>query len=138
MSKNKSKLVYAWAAGIIDGEGSVMLSHTDAKTHRVPVVSVSNTDLNILSQLKKIFGGCICNNGRRSEKHKLAYTWKVTHNRALLCLTQVVNMLQHTTKCRRAQHLLRSYKQVTRRNGKYTARQLQIKQRFETEFKQLL
>jgi hypothetical protein len=131
MSKN---YLYAWAAGIIDGEGSIMLLHRNKEEKRSPSISVSNTCLPILQELQKLFGGCICYHGKRKAQHAVAYSWRVSNDKALLCLQRIKPWLKHDSKIRRAELLLTTYKKVTVRNGKYSRQQLQAKCAFENKF----
>ena len=48
----------AWVAGIFEGEGCVLVT-----TQGVLWVTVTNTDLRILDELKRICGGDICRGG---------------------------------------------------------------------------
>ena len=123
-----------WAAGFIDGEGSILLSHNKRNENRSPTVSASNTCLPMLEGLKKLFGGYICCHGKRKKRHAVAYSWRVPGNKAMECLKELVPYLQHPLKQRKGNLVLSTYKQVTQRNGKYTDAQLSEKRKFEKAF----
>jgi len=79
---------FAWAAGIIEGEGSVWKSKGyKGKNGRIPpcwIIQVSNTDLDILEELKEIFGGYIGLTRRKGERsgggrlNSDYFAWRIT------------------------------------------------------------
>jgi hypothetical protein len=86
-------VVYAYIAGIIDGEGSITVNH---RQHQQPVVrvSVANTDERIMILLKSVFGGSVyIQNPSRSSKHKICYGWEVSAKKAEYCLQAVLSYL---------------------------------------------
>ena len=46
----------AYIAGIIDGEGSILLTRQNPKQHPCPVVSVASTDIELLNWLVRTIG----------------------------------------------------------------------------------
>lgn len=73
---------YAWAAGIIDGEGCIRLARDHAPNGRLRHnlrVDVGSTTPEILTRLKEIFGvGSIHPHTKpRSPRHRPAWLWRV-------------------------------------------------------------
>ena len=125
----------AYIAGIIDGEGSVVLSkRRKTAQFRTPVVSVSSTTLEILEYLRSHYGGSISKHKVYQEHHKQSWSWKLDYGRAVRLCADVLPYLLEPEKRRRAQLLVDVYGRVTVRNGKYTPEQLEAKKAFEHEF----
>lgn len=72
----------AWAAGIIDGEGCISLNNE----HRVQYllrISVTNTDLRMLTRLRDLFGGSVCGPLKRYKvHHKDRWVWDIKASKA--------------------------------------------------------
>lgn len=126
--------IKAYIAGIIDGEGSILLTRLHGSEHRAPQLTVSSTTPEILDFLKLHCGGSICSHRTYQEHHKPHWSWRVSHNAALAVLSQIVDYLLVPEKSFRARHILNGYKKVTPRNGKYTAEMLAAKYSFEEGF----
>ena len=128
-------LKHSYAAGIIDGEGSIFItkSHKNDK-FKHPVVSVTNTSSSILDFLLNLYGGNICNQKLYKEYHKKSWIWKIHYNNALDCLKYIYPFLLVEEKRRRAKFLLDYYKKFTKRNGKYSKIDIKNKILFEYYF----
>jgi hypothetical protein len=127
------ELLDAYTAGLIDGEGSITLPKY--KEFRYPMVSVSSTTYGLVSFLKKRYGGCISQKKKKAKSHhKTGYAWAVQRDAALEVLTKVSEYLREPEKKRRAKLILRYYKNLTPRNGKYTEQMRTAKQKFEKKF----
>jgi len=139
MSKKTTKIesIYSWTAGIVDGEGSVTLTHNHSGEYRSPVLSVANTCLEILLPLQRYFGGIICNHGRQKRNYMIAYSWKITRADAIDVMHKLLPYIRHPKKSRRMKFIIRYYAKLTVRNGKYTKEQIRRKKQFEKEFFQL-
>ena len=125
----------AYIAGIIDGEGSIVLSkRRKTAVFRTPIVSVSSTTLGILEYLQSHYGGSISKHKVYQEHHKQSWSWKLDHSRAVKLCEDVLPYLLEPEKRRRAKLLVDVYGRVTMRNGKYTPEQLEAKKAFEHEF----
>ncbi len=122
-----------YTAGLFDGEGTVTLAKSN-NTFRYPVVSVSSTTIHLLEFLKTHYGGHISKHKIYKDHHKQSWSWKLTHNAALIFLEKILPYLKEPEKQRRALLLTQNYKKVTRRNGKYSKQQLQAKLAFEQQF----
>lgn len=110
----------AWVGGLMDGEGSILLSVVHKNANPAPVVCVANTSLELLQPLKEWFGGAIVTKKPREINHSISYDWKVCFNRALFFLGCVQPFLRHPKLIFRSRHILDNYKNLIRRNGKYT------------------
>ncbi len=122
-----------YTAGLFDGEGTVTLATANGK-FRYPVVSVSSTTLCLLAFLQQTYGGHISKHKAYQDHHKPSWSWKTTHDNALVFLEKILPYLKEPEKLRRAILLTQNYKSVTQRNGKYTSRQLELKLALEQEF----
>lgn len=84
---------YAWAAGIIDGEGCIRLARMKRKNRPNDTwtiqVYVANTDIRMLIKLRDLFGGTIANRKVVSPKHKQQWRWQVFSKKAVAVLTTI-------------------------------------------------
>ncbi|MFU8891016.1 MAG: hypothetical protein ACNA76_05070 [Anaerosomatales bacterium] len=97
-------LLDAYAAGLIDGEGTVTLSRNHSGKMRSPVISMTSTTPEVLRFMQERYGGSI---------------------RPYLLVPE---------KIRRADLIIQTYKSVTPRNGKYDAKTAIARHAFELEF----
>lgn len=51
----------SYVAGIIDGEGSIMLTRMHEKEHRRPCITIASTDKELLIYIQTLTGGIIIN-----------------------------------------------------------------------------
>ena len=124
----------AYIAGIVDGEGTITLTRTHRGENRRPIVSIANTERQLLEYVQSVIGaGRITSKCIARRHHSPSFTYAVSSRSALTLLEQITPFLR-TYKRERAQLLLREYLQVTPRNGKYTADQEWARQEFEARF----
>ena len=71
----------AYVAGLMDGEGSI--GFTRSRSAMVPRVSITNTDIELLEDLKNAFGGHIQKLTRGKENWKTAYAWVLNNSKAV-------------------------------------------------------
>jgi hypothetical protein len=94
MSKySKSDLGYV--AGIIDGEGCIMITkhqHHDRFEYQM-YVDVSNTSLRIVNKIKGLFGGSIYSRERSGTNFRI-HQWKLCGNKACEMLKKIKPFLQ--------------------------------------------
>ena len=78
MKKNK----YIYLAGIIDGEGSLIITRSDRGTYYnyYARIHVKNTDMRLMHWLVDNFGGNIHPHKPKSPLHKKAYSWYFSGN----------------------------------------------------------
>ena len=129
----KTDLLYA--AGLIDGEGTITLVRHSRKEMKSPAVSVSSTSLELLEFMKETFGGHIIKLKAPKKKHwKQAWHWQTSHDRAISVIEHVLPFLKEQKKRARASLILKEYKKVTPRNGFYTPELLTARALFEDRF----
>ena len=126
----------AYIAGIIDGEGSIILTRMHDKEHRRPCITIASTDKELLLYAQSLIGGTIINKKNYNpEKHKNSYTLNITKKKEVFpALKQILPFLRINKKRLRALWILEQYDSVTVRNGKYTSEELAKKIAFEDEF----
>jgi len=132
--KTLSPLDAGYLAGLIDGEGTITLSRRNLNKHRSLVVTVSNTELNILKHVQDITGvGKITNKRITKANHTPSFTYQVANRQALDILKQIADHLQ-SYKAHRAHLAIQDYTRLTPRNGRYTPAQLQERTQFIEKF----
>jgi len=111
----------AYAAGILDGEGSICFSRNHTSRWPSPIVSVASTDREVLEWLHSHAGGSISQKRTYQPQHTPSYDWKLTDRRALGFLKIVRPFLVIKRKITRCDLLLAEYLACTPRNGRYTS-----------------
>lgn len=125
---------FAYAAGVIDGEGTITLAYRHStETYRRPVVSVSSTTRELLDFLQQTFKGTIVSHKTYQSHHKPNWSWRLVDIKAIQFVSNVLPYLKVPEKIYRARMLYR-YRDVTVRNGKYTSEQHAAKLQFEHDF----
>jgi hypothetical protein len=124
----------AYIAGLLDGEGTVTLSRRHANENRQLVVTIANTEVELLEFVRQATGaGKITHKRAVSERHTPSYCYSVANRQALHLLHQVVPYLTSYKKAR-ADAALQWYVALTPRNGRYTAELRQQRWDFEQAF----
>ena len=126
------ELSCAYAAGILDGEGTITL--TKESTWRYPSVSVTSTTRELIDFLVDTFGGTVCTQKRYKDHHLPAWSWRIVRDASIEMLVHVRPYMREPEKLRRANLILDCYKSVTPRNGKYTLEGVMKKRAFEVSF----
>lgn len=126
----------AYIAGIIDVEGSIMLSKFYKNQYPSPCVSVASTDIELLLWLKDTIdkGIIIKKKNYNKMRHKDSFTYKITYNDAIELLKDIEPYLVIPKKKSRAKLIIEKYKKVTPRNGRYSKEMKKQKERFYEEF----
>ncbi|MEW8995609.1 hypothetical protein [Clostridium sp.] len=126
----------AYIAGIIDGEGSIMLQRFHTNQYPAPCVSIASTTIELLTWLKDTigYGVIIKKKNYNPEKHKLSYSFVIKQNNAIKLLEDIYPYLIIESKRKRAEMIITQYKSLTPRNGRYTEEQLAKKEIFYEEF----
>ena len=123
----------AYIAGIIDGEGTITLSRRHKKDNRQLVVTISNTEVNLLKWIKETVGaGRITRKRTYHSEHTPSFTYTVENRQALTLIEQIADSLR-TYKASRARLLLDRYVTLTPRNGKYTPELAKERLEFEEQ-----
>lgn len=129
------ELDYAYAAGLIDGEGTITLGRQGAKCqYRRPVVSIPSTTFELLEFMHTTFNGCVSKKHKYKEGHSPSKAWKLEYDDAIAFLRLIVPYLKEPEKIRRANLILNEYKKLTLRNGRYNEKQREMKLNFEHRF----
>ncbi|NLK34541.1 MAG: hypothetical protein GX301_03705 [Gracilibacteraceae bacterium] len=126
----------AYIAGIIDGEGSIMLTKFHKNQFPSPCITVSSTSLELLEWVKAKSGlGSIKSKKNYNPiSHKDSYTYIVRYDKAISLLKEIEPYLIIEQKKHRAQMILNEYKKLTPRNGKYSEELLKQKEEFLNRF----
>jgi hypothetical protein len=129
----------AYIAGIIDGEGSIMLLSFHNNQLPSPCVSISSSTLELLEWIKsKVKGGTIKEKKNYNvNKHKFSFTYTLRYNSAIELFKEIEPYLVIKSKKERASLILKEYKKLTPRNGRYTEEMLNQKQLFYEAFMKL-
>ena len=90
-----SDIDWARLAAFIDGEGSIMISVLKANRrphHRLQVV-VSNTNINLMTWLKRTFGGSVYSSNWDDGRKKRIFRWQLNERQAEIILKGVERYL---------------------------------------------
>lgn len=126
----------AYIAGIIDGEGSIMLIKFHNNQFPSPCVSISSTTIELLDWIKNKtgVGKIVRKKNYNIEKHKTSFTYTVKYDDAIELLKEIEPYLILKIKKKKAQLIINEYKNVTPRNGRYSIEMLDIKSQFYENF----
>lgn len=126
----------AYLAGIIDGEGTITLTRMHNNENRRPIISIASTDLDLLVYVQELTGGSISKKKNYNpSKHKISYSFVIKRkDTVFIILESILPYLKIPSKINRAEFILKNYKKVTPRNGKYNLNTLLVKQKFEEDF----
>lgn len=125
----------AYIAGILDGEGTVSLIKITKRHQRRLVVTIANTDLQMLEWIKRSVGaGQLAKKKSYSKKHSLTYTYRITNRQAFNLLAQIHPYLKAYNKKERTKLILKNYIKLTPRNGKYSPQTLKKRNEFIKKF----
>jgi len=132
--KTLNAIEAAYIAGLIDGEGTITLSRRNRNKKRGLVVSISNTEKDILNYVQDTVGaGKITNKRTTSSNHTPSYAFNIANRQALGLLRYIAPFLQ-SHKAKRASLVLQDYVRLTPRNGRYTHDQIQEREDFARKF----
>jgi LAGLIDADG-like domain len=124
----------AYIAGLVDGEGTVTLSTMHRGENRRLVVSISNTERNLLEFVQEALGtGQITGKRTYSARHTPSFAFRVTNRQAVDLLRQIGPYLR-SYKAARAALALTHYIALTPRNGKYRDEVRTAREQFEAAF----
>ncbi|HBI23587.1 MAG TPA: hypothetical protein DDX84_05145 [Nitrospiraceae bacterium] len=124
----------AYIAGLIDGEGTITLSRKHRNENRQLVISISNTEVNLLNYVKDAVGaGRITRKRTYSEAHTPSKTYQITNRQALDLLKQIAPYLK-SYKSDRAALILEHYISLTPRNGRYSQEKHEKREDFIRQF----
>ena|SRR3990167_370631 len=127
--------IYAWAAGFIDGEGTITLKRTKApssatKIHYQPYVALGQANhvghYEAVRLLKELFGGSIYEYHPKPPRVN-HLTWRVVSQDAIKCLEKVRPYLK--VKQRHADLIISYYQTAGQKPKKYRLSEEEIKRR---------
>ena len=136
--RNLSPESAAYIGGLIDGEGTITLSRLHANERRRLVVSIANTEIELLTfVLSEVGAGKITRKRTTSDRHTPSYCYGISSQQTLALLAQVTPWLK-SYKRRRAELAIAKYQLLTPRNGKYTSEAHERRLAFESTFLAIL
>ncbi|AJD30402.1 LAGLIDADG family homing endonuclease [Clostridium sporogenes] len=126
----------AYIAGIIDGEGSIMLLKFHGNQFPSLCVSISSTTIELLEWMKDVtkIGTIKSKKNYNTEKHTDSFTYTIKYDDSINLLIEIEPYLVIKNKKIRARLIIKKYKSVTPRNGKYSDEMLKAKEEFYKEF----
>ena len=126
----------AYIAGIIDGEGSIMLIRFHKNQHPAPCINISSASHELLQWVLDTskMGRIQSKKNYNPHKHQDSYTYTVRYNDAIELLSQIEPYLIIQSKKQRAKMILTEYKSLTPRNGRYSPELLEAKEGFYQRF----
>ncbi len=127
----------AYAAGVLDGEGSVCLIKSRKGRLPSPQVSIVSTDRELAYWFKTRFSGTVVRKRKRKAHHSDAYDWRLIDRNALRFLALARPFLTLERKIARGDLLLNEYLDATPRNGRYDQETMKRKQALIEKFSSL-
>lgn len=129
-----------YITGFFDADGSISMSK-DNKDNKYKILKIdfTNTDKNVLVEIQnfllktynlKLF---ISTKPARNKNHSISYTLSVRGNQKCLQLCKLLNT-QHTKKKHRINTVIKYHNLVTKRNGKYSKKEISRKLAYERLF----
>lgn len=102
----------AYLAGIIDGEGSIMLLRFHSNQFPAPCISIASTSLELLQwiKVKTGYGTIKAKKNYKPDKHENSYTYTARYDDAIEILKLVGPYLVIPQKRIRAQMIINDYK----------------------------
>jgi hypothetical protein len=126
----------AYIAGIIDGEGSIMLIKFHNNQLPSPCVTVSSSTIELLEWIKSRTGAGTIKSKKnyKPDVHKDSFTYEVKYDKAVSLLSGIYPSLTIDTKKKKAELIITMYKKLTPRNGRYSPSLLKAKNKFYNDF----
>ena len=113
-----------------------MLQRFHSNEFPAPCVSIASTSLELLEWIKKTTEKCviISKKNYNPEVHKDCYSYVLKRNDAIYLIKEIYPYLIIDSKRKRAELILKKYKSLTPRNGRYYLEMLEAKESFYNEF----
>lgn len=131
---------YIYAAGFVDGEGTLRISHSKAKpTTYTLKVQVVNTNKEVLDWFKEKFNGTVRMSYKASKKYKrkACWVWEISCKRAEFFIQNIILFL----KVKRNQaDLCIEFREHTKRypvNRKLTKQEVAIRKNYKSRISKL-
>lgn len=129
-----STISLEYMAGLFDGEGTVTLLKCDPSPYRQVVVSIQMCDKSLVEEIKNSYGGATTYRKARKANYSDAWTWKLTHRKAMDFLASILPYVRLPAKRQRISYILDNYDAVFKANGKYTEQEKTQRLIFEEAF----
>lgn len=126
-----------YLAGLIDGEGSILLQNNHKGEFRSPAVSISTTTPEIIDFVSNYYKVNTIQKKSLNKNYLPETVITIRTDEAIRLLEDILPYMRHAKKIKRGRHIVDNYKNVTVRNGKYNPAQLEAKLQFEKEFFEL-
>lgn len=97
-----------WTAAMVDGEGWLGLRSG------TPCIVVTNTDMEILEHLKRVWAGSIYENNKATLTRQTCYTWNVISNRAVGLMMTLYDLLT-TRRQKKIREILAAWRSTNTR-----------------------
>lgn len=126
----------AYVAGIVDGEGSIMLIKFHKNQQPAPYLSIASISLELLNWIRHKTGLGLVKSKKNYKPniHKDSYTYTARYNDAFHLIELIAPYLVIAEKKQKAQLILNEYKKFTPRNGRYSEELLKQKEDFNNRF----
>lgn len=126
----------SYLAGIIDGEGSIMLTKFHNNQNPAPCISIASVSLELLEWIKDKTGLGVIKTKKnyKPDKHQNSYTYIVRYNDAMNILEMIEPYLVIKSKRQRTSMIIKDYKSLTPRNGRYSSELFSAKTEFHKRF----
>lgn len=126
----------AYIAGIIDGEGSIMLTRFHKNELPSPCVSIASTSIELLTWIKEVtnIGTIKGKKNYNKDNHKDSFSYVIKHDNTINLLIEIYPYLILNDKKKRAHMIINEYKSLTPRNGRYSENLLEQKLDFYKRF----
>lgn len=85
--------VFAYFAGIVDGEGCLRIEKNSKRACFSPMITVVNTNPILIDKLHFFFGGYVGSYQYGNSRWKLSYVWRITGSNAIDLLSQLMPYL---------------------------------------------
>jgi hypothetical protein len=99
-------------AGLIAGDGCVTLASQGSRgSHRKPYVVVDSTDVVILAELQRLYGGSLVLKKKAKANHRQAWSWRLYGtDRIIAFLVEILQYMRCAVKVERARLLVDGFK----------------------------
>ncbi len=112
----------AWAAGLLEGEGTFCVRKTG--NSNALCISCEMSDIDVILRLYNIFGGYVNKRKKVRENRKPTWTWYITSRNEVL---DVINTLYPHMSCRRKEQIQKMRKAYSTIIGKNVKSKFKLK-----------
>lgn len=136
--KNDKILTIEYVSGFFDADGSISLIRVHSNEQKSVQVTFCNNERAILERIREFLKdsfdvkGAISTKRAKVSTHRSNYELKYTRNHGVTLIRELVSL--HPKKAFRIRVVLKYYALTTRRNGKYSQREIVRKEAFDRLF----